>query len=137
MLSRVIKITQRLNLDKIGISASLLCAIHCALVPLVLPLMAAIGLGFLWSHEFEIGMIALALVIGLLSLTRDYRHKHHNRMPFLLLSIGMSIILFSKIFIEPSWEFIILPIGAMFIVGAHWQNWRLHQRCSMDGHAHL
>ncbi len=126
----------RFNLDKFGMSASLLCAIHCALVPLILPAMAAFGLGFLWSQEFEFGMIILALIIGALSLTRSFRHVHHNVTPYLLLGIGMAIILASKFFISTKWEFIVLPIGALFIVAAHWINWRLHHHCAVSGHIH-
>jgi len=128
--------TGRFDLDKFGMSASLLCAIHCALVPLILPAMAAFGLGFLWSHEFEFGMIALALIVGALSLTRSYRHVHHSIAPYLLLGIGMAIILASKFFIDAAWEFIVLPIGALFIVAAHWINWRLHRRCAVSEHIH-
>ncbi|MEZ4765030.1 MAG: MerC domain-containing protein, partial [Calditrichia bacterium] len=77
----VLKIADRYNLDKLGISASLLCAIHCALVPVILPLMSTVGLGFLWSHEFEFFMIALAFVVGIWALSHGYRYAHRKLLP--------------------------------------------------------
>jgi uncharacterized membrane protein len=123
------KIADKLNLDKIGISASLLCAIHCALVPLILPVMSTLGLGFLWSHETEVFMIVFAFVVGVWSLGHGYIHAHHNLRPFILFSIGMSIILISKLIFHHEHEYIILPIGAIFIIAAHWQNWKMHTHC--------
>ena len=132
-----LKVADRYNLDKLGISASLLCAIHCALVPLVLPLVSSLGLSFLWSHEFELFMIALAAVVGLWALSHGYRHAHRSLLPFTVFGIGMAIILASKIWINPAYEFLVLPAGAMLIVAAHWRNWKLHQHCDLQhDHTH-
>ncbi|MBF2053583.1 MAG: MerC domain-containing protein [Candidatus Sericytochromatia bacterium] len=40
-------------LDTIGITASLLCAVHCALHPLLLVILPVAGLSFLISSGFE------------------------------------------------------------------------------------
>lgn len=132
----VLKIADRYNLDKLGISASLLCAIHCALVPVILPLMSAVGLGFLWSHEFEFFMIALAFVVGIWALSHGYRYAHRKLLPFVLFTIGIGIIFLSKLIFHHEYEFIILPIGAIFIVIAHWRNWKMHTHCPAAEHSH-
>ena len=37
--------------DRLGATASFLCAVHCAALPLVIATLPAIGLGFLANHE--------------------------------------------------------------------------------------
>ena len=137
MSTFVLKIADRFNLDKLGISTSLLCAIHCAVVPIV-PLFAGIvGVDIIWSHEFEILMIALAIIIGIWSLVHGFIHAHRNFLPFTIFAIGVAIIFASKVWVDESQEFWVLPIGALFLIIAHWKNWRMHKHCSaMPGHQH-
>ena len=42
-----LRMKKRLFLDKFGSTASVICALHCALLPLVLAILPAFGLGFL------------------------------------------------------------------------------------------
>jgi hypothetical protein len=46
--------------DRFGATASFLCAIHCAALPLVIAALPALGLGFLADHRFERTFIAPA-----------------------------------------------------------------------------
>ncbi|MCB0274743.1 MAG: MerC domain-containing protein [Calditrichaeota bacterium] len=109
-------------------SASFLCAIHCAFAPLLIPLMAAFGFGFLWSHEFETGMIGLSLVVGGWSLTSSYVKVHRNWVPYVFLAAGIALIALTRFVFPEDWELIGLPSGAILIVIAHWLNYRLVQR---------
>ena len=58
----------RINWDALGISASLACAIHCALLPLLLSSLPVFGVNILHNLKFEIIMILMALVIGLMGV---------------------------------------------------------------------
>ncbi|HEY2583370.1 MAG TPA: MerC domain-containing protein, partial [Mucilaginibacter sp.] len=49
------------GLDNVGMTASVLCAIHCALVPLLITSLPLLGLGFLANPWLEWSMIILAL----------------------------------------------------------------------------
>ncbi|HEY8783887.1 MAG TPA: MerC domain-containing protein [Mucilaginibacter sp.] len=53
------------KLDRIGMTAFTLCAIHCAIVPLLITSLPLLGLGFLANPWFEWGMIIFALFIGI------------------------------------------------------------------------
>ena len=121
-------------LDRFGMSASFLCALHCAFAPLLVPLLAATGLGFIWSHEFEYAMIGITAVVGGWSLTSSYFKVHRSKLPYLLLGIGMALIALTKLVLAENLEFIGLPAGAILIVVAHWLNYRLvkkeHVVCS-------
>ena len=51
------KMIQKLNLDKVGMGASLLCGIHCALLPVLFTTLPLIGAELLKSKHVEPGFI--------------------------------------------------------------------------------
>jgi len=74
--------------DRVGATASFLCAIHCAALPFVFALLPAIGLGFLANHGFERWFIAFATTLALTMLVRGYlRHRVANALGLLLPSL--------------------------------------------------
>lgn len=119
-----------LNLDKIGMTASTACAIHCALLPFVLTLLPLWGLDFLADPATEISMILLSLILGAWSLGKSYRKVHHRVLPILILVFGFAFILighFSGIAIlEP----ILIPAGGFAIASAHFLNLKLTKTCT-------
>src|ERR1700682_4937848 len=52
-------------LDRAGMSASLACAVHCAVLPLLFAALPAIGLAWLDSAWLDWTMVVLAAVIAL------------------------------------------------------------------------
>jgi hypothetical protein len=74
--------------DRVGATASFLCAIHCAALPFVFALLPALGLGFLANHGFERWFIAFATMLALTMLIRGYlRHRTGNALGLLLPSL--------------------------------------------------
>ncbi|TCO19843.1 MerC mercury resistance protein [Pedobacter psychrotolerans] len=124
------KTIKALNLDKIGITASTACAIHCALLPFVLTLLPFLGLEFLAHPAIEISMILLSLIIGAWSLSKSYRKIHHQILPIIILILGFALIFighFSGIeILEP----IFIPAGGLAIACAHFWNIRLSKSCT-------
>ena len=59
--------------DRVGATASFLCAIHCALLPFVLALLPFVGLEFLADHRFERGFVLFACTLALFAMIRGYR----------------------------------------------------------------
>lgn len=78
--------------DRVGASASLLCAIHCAALPFVLVLLPVIGLGFLANDRFEGGFVMVASVLAMIVLTRGYR-RHQQPLPLVLAGLGIALLL--------------------------------------------
>ena len=54
----------KINYDALGIAASVACAIHCALLPLVLTSLPVLGINIINNTWFEVFMILLAAAIG-------------------------------------------------------------------------
>jgi hypothetical protein len=119
------------NWDAIGISASLACAIHCALLPLFFSSLPLLGINILHNYQFEFGMILLSFAIGAYSLYHGYKKHHHSYKPIILFSIGIAF-MFSRLAFRQIELYLLIP-AAIFIIVAHINN---HMRCRVHNHAH-
>ncbi len=117
------------RLDSIGMTASTLCAIHCAVVPILLTLLPLVGLGFLANQLFEWGMIVLALLLGVSSIFLSYFRTHHRIVPLLLLVAGFVLIIAGHIYLKGWVEAIIVPAGGLTIAFAHFINFKYVGAC--------
>lgn len=122
---------QHINWDALGIGASLACAIHCALLPLFLSTLPLFGINIIHNIAFELGMIGLALVIGIYSLWHGYRRHHHRLLPLRLFVTGIALLI-AKQFL-PDIEYWLLVPAVILIVTAHFINYR---SCRVHNHAH-
>lgn len=122
----------KINLDRLGITASTLCAIHCAALPFFITVLPMWGMGFLANDIVEISMIAVSLILGVWSLSSAYRKQHRRIAPILVLIWGFVCIAvghFSGIeVLEP----ILIPLGGFTIAAAHYLNLRMLKSCSLD-----
>nr|WP_068889214.1 MerC domain-containing protein [Pedobacter panaciterrae] len=115
------------KLDRLGMTASLACAIHCAVLPFVLTALPLFGLSFLAHNWVETFMIGLSLVIGIYSLSTSYP-KHKRLLPLIILVIGFGMIGTGHYLIE-NMEAILIPIGGFTIALAHYINWKYSRSC--------
>ncbi|MFI5154079.1 MAG: MerC domain-containing protein [Chitinophagales bacterium] len=113
----------KVNLDFLGIGASVICAIHCAILPMLLSSLPLFGINIIHNSWFEALMILLALAIGSISLIHGYRKKHTEIFPLIFFSLGMGL-LFARKYC-PVYEVWLVPIALMGIVTAHIANFRL------------
>lgn len=121
----------RINWDGLGITASVMCAIHCAVLPMVFTSLPLLGVNIINNHEFEFMMIGLAFVIGLIALYHGYRRHHHRITPFLLLTAGFFFLILKE-FLTDYHTIMVIP-GLILIVSAHFYNYRL---CRKANHCH-
>jgi hypothetical protein len=147
------------HLDRVGMAASTLCAVHCAVLPFVLGLLPLIGMGFMAHSWFEWGMVGLAATIGTVSLFRGHRiHRRHTAWCFFL--PGLAFVLAGLLFftcacaVHPHhvygwnpqtmerviirtvyppqsfpWRAIVMAVGGFSIAAAHFVNMRLCRSC--------
>jgi hypothetical protein len=72
-------------LDRLGATGSLLCAIHCALLPLLIALLPSIGIAAWLGEGFEQGFVMFASLLGVSTLVWGYRRHRAVRALWLLL----------------------------------------------------
>ena len=73
----------RFNWDAMGVATSLACAIHCAVLPLLLTSLPVFGVNIIENMNFEYFMIFLAAGIGGYSLWHGFRKHHHSYLPLI------------------------------------------------------
>lgn len=129
------KIAQELT-DKFAISLSMLCAIHCLILPLLLVLLPSLGSLQLQNEAFHLWMIAAVIPTSIYALTIGCKKHQRYRLLFwgvfglilmiLAVSLGHEIV-------GESGEKILTLLGATFVVIAHLGNFRRcqqHKSCS-------
>jgi tetrahydromethanopterin S-methyltransferase subunit C len=112
----------KINLDALGVTASVLCAIHCAILPLVVASLPVFGVNIVHNPLFEYGMIGLAFVIGTGSLWHGFTRHHRRLLPWLLFAGGMIALIAKEIW--PGMELVFLPVAVILVVSAHVLNYR-------------
>jgi hypothetical protein len=113
----------KINWDFLGIGASVLCGIHCAILPLLISSLPIFGINIIHHSGFESLMILMALAIGSISLIHGYRKHHSEVFPMILFGIGICL-LFARQF-WPSFEIWLVSFAVPGIVIAHIANFRL------------
>lgn len=122
------------RLDNLGMTASTLCAIHCAIVPILLTFLPLAGLGFLANPLFEWSMILLALLLGVSSIFLSYFRTHKRALPLLLLCGGFVLVIAGHIYLKGWIEAIVVPLGGLTIAAAHFINYKYVGACSKEDH---
>jgi uncharacterized membrane protein YoaK (UPF0700 family) len=121
----------KINWDAFGIAASVACAIHCAVLPLLLSSLPLFGINIIENQGFEFLMIALAFVVGVYSLYHGRKKHHHSYYPMLLFAAGISL-LFIKSMLHSHSLMLLLPAVSLVVI-AHYLNYKL---CRVHNHAH-
>lgn len=120
------KILNSLHIDQIGFSASLICAIHCATMPIILSIISSMpSLFFLSNPLFEISMIALSIIIGFSSILPAYLKQHGKISPLALMLLGFCFIFSGHFIAIEELEPIVTPIGAFLVAISHFVNYKL------------
>lgn len=124
--------------DRIGASGSFLCAIHCALGPILLAILPTASLGVLWSESFESIFTVFATVLGLTALALGYRrHRRVHAWPILVLGLAA---LWADTIYEPLHtqmlpHALVMTFGALLVAVAHVVNLRLSHAPALAGEA--
>lgn len=113
-----------LNIDKIGMCTSVVCILHCLAMPMFLILGLDSLLLILDREWVELGIILLALIIGISAFGSGFvRHRQHF-VPVLF--IAGFLLLINGESVENAWLKVGLSVaGAMVIAYAHYHNFQL------------
>lgn len=121
----------KINWDALGVTVSVACAIHCALLPLVLSSLPLFGVNIIDNAYFEYGMIVLAFLVGIYSLYHGFKKHHHSFLPIIIFTLGMLCLVAKQIF--HTWHNYLLVPAVVFIILSHYLNFKF---CRHHNHAH-
>jgi hypothetical protein len=121
----------KINWDALGVTASLACAIHCALLPLVFTSLPIFGVNIIENRAFEIFMVFIAFAIGIYSLYHGYKKHHQSLLPMQIFVAGF-IFLVLKLFIVKFENWLLVP-AVVGIISAHIINYK---SCRVYSHSH-
>ncbi len=77
--------------DWLGVTASILCAVHCAAMPFVVGFLPLLGLDFLADPAFHIWMLSLCIGLAFLAFVPGWR-CHRRISPAVVAVCGLSLI---------------------------------------------
>jgi hypothetical protein len=129
------KITQALT-DKFSIGLSMLCAIHCMLLPLLLVALPSLGALQLDNEAFHIWMLIAVIPTSIYALTLGC--KKHKRYRLIIWGVAGLIFMILAVTLGHEvtgdiGEKLLTLLGATLVVIAHLGNFnrcRQHKTCS-------
>jgi hypothetical protein len=115
--------------EKLGVILSLICAIHCLALPVILFAAPYLASTFAFSLAMEWILVILSFGLALILLWQDYR-KHRKPMPLYLLGLGVMMKLLDTFIGIKSIDWIFgLSLG-VFISLAYWYNYKHKTACT-------
>lgn len=126
-------------LDRLGATGSLLCAIHCALLPLLIALLPSIGIAAWLGEDFERGFVLFATLLGTFTLIWGYR-RHREVRALGLLIPGLTLlwlgVLYASLHHALVPHALTMTFGGSLVGLAHLANLRLNHASAVRGHVH-
>jgi len=126
--------TLRALLDRFGATGSLLCAVHCAVLPLLLALAPSLGLSVWLGDGVEQVVVVFVTLLGLFSLVLGYRrHRAWRALGLLVpgLALLWSGLLYAPLHHSLVPHAVVMTLGGTLVGIAHLVNLRLNH-----GHVH-
>ena len=115
-------------MDRIGIWTSGLCALHCLLLPALLPVIPFLGATIFAEAWFEKTILSLSMIIGFWALLTGFYRYHRQLYPIYSLLMG-GLIYWNKDMFGHDYEPYTVAIGAVLIAAAHVVNMKLCKSC--------
>jgi hypothetical protein len=124
--------------DRVGMLGSLLCALHCAMLPLLIAGLPALGLGSLPWIDIDQAFTVFATLLGITTLGLGWR-RHRAFHAWLVLVPGLALVWigsFTGLHTHSFGHTVVMVAGGLAIAAAHLVNLRLtHQAARMVGYA--
>ena len=118
-------------LDRLGATGALVCAVHCALLPLLIAALPSIGVAAWLGDGFEVGFVLFASLFGLAVLMWSYR-RHRTLRALGLLIPGLAVlwvgILYAPLHHSLLPHAVAMTFGGTLVGLAHIANLRLNHR---------
>ena len=126
------KNTLNINLDNIAIGFSVVCALHCLLLPIAVIFLPAISATFLGSEYFHKALLYFVIPSSIIALSLGCKmHGKYNVYLYGIFGIGTLLIgsFFGHNYFGEVGEILITLIGAGIISIGHYKNKKLCADC--------
>ena len=118
------------SLDSVGASLSMLCAIHCIALPLLITLLPLLGLEFLLGASLERIFILCSIIFATGNLCWGFR-LHRRLRGLFALTTGIALIFAGRSLMDNAYEVTFTVVGASFLAAAHLMNRHLCHICQL------
>lgn len=125
--------------DKFAIGLSLLCTVHCLLLPIALVVMPSLAAMQFANERFHLWMLLAVIPTSLIALTLGCKQHQHYRL-LLLGFAGLSLLCLAVTaasIIGEAGEKILTVLGTTLIASGHLMNYQLcqqHVECPCPEH---
>ncbi|HSX63214.1 MAG TPA: MerC domain-containing protein [Pseudoxanthomonas sp.] len=119
----------RALIDRFAAAGSMICALHCAVTPLLLAIIPSLGLSLWLGDGFERGFVVFVTVLGLFSLVWGYRrHRVFRALGMLLTGLAAlwAGVLYAPLHDSTVPHAITMTLGGTLVGLAHLLNLRLN-----------
>jgi hypothetical protein len=120
-----------IDIDVVGASASFLCAIHCAMVPLIVTFGMLSGVSFLANEVWDIVFIGVSVILAFSSLINGYRKHHQKWYPSITAILGFLSLILGHLIIGGMIGDILSVAGGLAIAAAHVLNYKACRTCKL------
>ena len=121
-----------INYDKIAISFSVVCALHCLLLPIAVIFLPAISATFLGSEDFHKTLLYFVIPSSIIALFLGCK-MHGKYEVYSYGIIGIGTLLFASFFghdyLGEIGEILFTLIGAGIVSVGHYKNQKLCTQC--------
>lgn len=121
-------------LDKLAVSASMVCAIHCLFLPVILVVFPALGATLFADDLFHVLLLWLIIPLSVIALSLGCR-RHKDLLVAVIGLVGLTFLISASLgheFLGETNERILTIMGAAVISVGHLQNYRLCRRDECD-----
>jgi hypothetical protein len=122
--------------DRLGAVLGFACAIHCMVVPLLLGVLPALGLGFLADEAVDHTIVAIATASAAIAAVIGWR-AHHDARVVLCFGGSVALLFVAHAVGEGTAGARALSVaGGIGLALTHLWNTRRSRSCELPGHAH-
>tara|TARA_Y100000385_G_scaffold109772_1_gene113988 strand:- start:423 stop:812 length:390 start_codon:yes stop_codon:yes gene_type:complete len=121
-----------INLDNVAISFSVLCGLHCLLLPIAIIFFPAISATFMGSEDFHKTLLYFIIPSSIIAMTVGCKmHGKYNVYLYGIIGVGTLLVasFFGHDYFGESGEIILTLIGTGIVSFGHLKNQRLCAEC--------
>jgi hypothetical protein len=116
------------RLDLVGTCVSLVCALHCLMLPFLVTVLPLAGAGVFLGGALEVLFIAASVALATGSLCWGFRRHRRSRV-FIMLGTALAMIVVGRFLTSEAYEFMFVVAGAVVLAAGHLLNRYLCLAC--------